>query len=386
MIQPADRISNVSEYYFSIKLKQIEKMRNEGADVVNLGIGSPDQAPAPEVIQALQDAAPNPGFHGYQSYIGTPGLRKAFADWYKRSYNVELDYNTEILPMMGSKEAIMHICMAFLNPGDEVLLPSLGYPTYTAVANLVSAKIRYFELKADDNWQPDLAALENSDLSKVKMMWINYPNMPTGAPAQQEVMEKIVAFCRKNNILLVNDNPYSFVLNPNPTSIMSIPGFKEIGIELNSLSKSHNMAGWRVGMAASNAEFLQYILRVKSNMDSGMFRPVQEAAIKALSMGDAWYKELNEGYTRRRELVFQIMDLLKCEYDRNQTGLFVWARIPDTFKNGTEVSDIVLEKAHVFITPGFIFGEAGERYIRISLCTTEDKFRETIKRIQNIKF
>lgn len=382
MIQPADRISNVSEYYFSIKLKQIEKMRNEGADVVNLGIGSPDQAPAPEVIKALQDAAPNPGFHGYQSYVGTPGLRKAFADWYKRSYNVELDYNTEILPMMGSKEAIMHICMAFLNPGDEVLLPSLGYPTYTAVANLVSAKIRYFELKADDNWQPDLAALENSDLSKVKMMWINYPNMPTGAPAQQEVMEKIVAFCRKNNILLVNDNPYSFVLNDEPLSLLSIKGAKSNCLELNSLSKTYNMAGWRVGMLCGHKDYLQQVIKVKSNMDSGMFLGLQEGAVAALRLDNDWFEQLNNTYSRRRKLVWQLVDQLGASYQKNTSGMFVWAKLPRD-EDAKAFVDRLLQEKRIFIAPGDIFGTNGRGYIRFSLCVKEEAIREALSRLTN---
>jgi LL-diaminopimelate aminotransferase len=385
MIKPADRISTVQEYYFSVKLKQIDRLRQEGKDVINLGIGSPDQAPAPQVIETLGETSKNPANHGYQSYIGIPALRKGFASWYQRSYGVALNSENEIIPMMGSKEAIMHISMAFLNAGDEVLLPNPGYLTYTAVTNLVSAVGRYYDLKADNGWQPDFKALEAQDLSKVKLMWVNYPNMPTGAAANPEVMKQLIAFGRKHHILICNDNPYSFVLNPNPSSLLSVEGAKEIAIELNSLSKSHNMAGWRIGMVASNAEFIQYILRVKSNMDSGMFRPMQEAAAKALELDTDWYKEVNDVYARRRTLVYELMDTLQCRYDRNQVGLFVWAKIPDKYRNGQDLSDLVLDKAHVFITPGFIFGSNGEQYIRISLCASEALIEESIKRIKQLE-
>ncbi len=385
MIKPADRISTVQEYYFSVKLKQIDRMRQEGKDIINLGIGSPDQPPAPQVIETLGETAKSPANHGYQSYIGIPALRKGFANWYQRSYGVALNPENEIIPMMGSKEGIMHISMAFLNPGDEVLLPNPGYPTYTAVTNLVGAVGRYYDLTADKGWQPDLKALEAQDLSKVKLMWVNYPNMPTGAAANPEVMKALIAFGRRHNILICNDNPYSFVLNPNPSSLLSVEGAKEIAIELNSLSKSHNMAGWRIGMVASNAEFIQYILRVKSNMDSGMFRPMQEAAAKALELDKEWYNEVNAVYARRRALVFEIMDTLQCSYDRHQVGLFIWAKIPEKYINGQEISDLVLNKAHVFITPGFIFGSNGEKYIRISLCASEALFEESIKRIKQLE-
>ncbi|HBG88382.1 MAG TPA: aminotransferase [Marinilabiliaceae bacterium] len=384
MIKPADRINSVEEYYFSVKLKQIDKMRARGKDVINLGIGSPDRAPAPEVIETLNAAAKQDNVHGYQSYIGIPALRNGFAAWYKRSYNVELDAESEVLPLMGSKEGIMHISMAFLNPGDEVLVPNPGYPTYNAVTNLVGAKARFYELKESNSWQPDLAAIEREDLSKVKLMWLNYPNMPTGAPADRAVMERVIAFGKKHNIVICNDNPYSFILNPEPSSILSVEGAKDIAIELNSLSKSHNMAGWRIGMAASNKEFISYVLRVKSNMDSGMFRPLQEAAAKALDCDPSWYEQVNKVYAQRRSLVFELMEILGCSYDAKQVGLFVWGRIPSKYARGQELSDLLLEKADVFITPGFIFGSMGEQYIRISLCTTLERLSESISRIKQI--
>ena len=384
MIKPADRINSVEEYYFSVKLKQIDKMRARGKDVINLGIGSPDRAPAPEVIETLNAAAKQDNVHGYQSYIGIPALRNGFAAWYKRSYNVELDAESEVLPLMGSKEGIMHISMAFLNPGDEVLVPNPGYPTYSAVTNLVGAKARFYELKESNSWQPDLAAIEREDLSKVKLMWLNYPNMPTGAPADRAVMERVIAFGKKHNIVICNDNPYSFILNPEPSSILSVEGAKDIAIELNSLSKSHNMAGWRIGMAASNKEFISYVLRVKSNMDSGMFRPLQEAAAKALDCDPSWYEQVNKVYAQRRSLVFELMDILGCSYDAKQVGLFVWGRIPSKYARGQELSDLLLEKADVFITPGFIFGSMGEQYIRISLCTTLERLSESISRVKQI--
>jgi hypothetical protein len=384
MIKPADRINSVEEYYFSVKLKQIDKMRARGKDVINLGIGSPDRAPAPEVIETLNAAAKQDNVHGYQSYIGIPALRNGFAAWYKRSYNVELDAESEVLPLMGSKEGIMHISMAFLNPGDEVLVPNPGYPTYSAVTNLVGAKARFYELKESNSWQPDLAAIEREDLSKVKLMWLNYPNMPTGAPADRAVMERVIAFGKKHNIVICNDNPYSFILNPEPSSILSVEGAKDIAIELNSLSKSHNMAGWRIGMAASNKDFISYVLRVKSNMDSGMFRPLQEAAAKALDCDPSWYEQVNKVYAQRRSLVFELMDILGCSYDAKQVGLFVWGRIPSKYARGQELSDLLLEKADVFITPGFIFGSMGEPYIRISLCTTLERLSESISRVKQI--
>jgi aspartate/methionine/tyrosine aminotransferase len=360
-------------------------MKAEGKNVINLGIGSPDQMPSDEVIEALHASAENSANHGYQSYIGIPSLRAGMAELYQRNYGVQLDPNTEILPLMGSKEGIMHISMAFLNPGDEVLVPNPGYPTYSAVTNLVQAVARRYELTEDNGWQPDLDALEKQDLSKVKLMWVNYPNMPTGAKANREVMKQLVDFGRKYSIIICNDNPYSFILNPEPSSLLEVSGAKEIAIELNSLSKSHNMAGWRIGMAASNATFISYILRVKSNMDSGMFRPLQDAAAKALEAGPEWFAQVNAVYARRRKLVYELLDSLSCSYDINQVGLFVWAKVPAQFGKGQVVSDQLLEKAHVFLTPGFIFGSNGESYIRISLCATEEVIQESINRINQIE-
>jgi aspartate/methionine/tyrosine aminotransferase len=385
MIEPAHRIGQVEEYYFSLKLKEIDQMRQEGKPVINLGIGNPDQLPAPRVLDTLCRATARDNSHGYQSYIGIPELRKAFSDWYGRYYRVELDPNSEILPLMGSKEGIMHISLAFLNPGDEVLIPNPGYPTYAAVTRLVEAIERPYDLKAELNWQPDLNALEQQDLSKVKLMWVNYPNMPTGAKADTALFKKLVDFGKRHNILICNDNPYSFILNSDPQSILSVPGAREVAIELNSMSKSHNMAGWRVGMAASNPEFIKYILRVKSNMDSGMFRPIQEAAAAALALEKDWYLGINSVYTLRRELVLQIMKTLECTWDKDQSGMFIWARIPEHIASGRSLSDEILYNAFVFITPGHIFGSNGEKYIRISLCTPEEVLREALERIQKIK-
>jgi len=383
MIKPAKRISQVGEYYFSVKLKEIARMIEEGKPVINLGIGNPDQPPAPEVLETLKQSAEQPDTHGYQGYVGIPELRKGFADWYRRSYQVELDPDTEILPLMGSKEGIMHISMAFLNPGDEVLVPNPGYPTYAAVTQLVEAKQRTYNLLEEKNWQPDLDALEQEDLSNVKLMWVNYPNMPTGAKADPAFFEKLVGFAKRHDILICNDNPYSFILNKNPQSLLATPGAKDVAVELNSLSKSHNMAGWRVGMAASNPDFIKYILRIKSNMDSGMFRPVQEAAAKALTLEKKWYDDVNHVYRQRKELVLEILKTLDCTWQEDQTGMFIWARIPEKYSSGKELSDKILYEAHVFITPGFIFGSQGDKHIRISLCTPEEKLKESLNRIRN---
>ena len=382
MITPADRISEVKEYYFSVKLKEIEKMRQAGIDVINLGIGNPDMPPAPEVLETLNRQASSPDNHGYQSYVGIPELRSAFAGWYKKYYNVSLNPGSEILPLIGSKEGIMHISMAFLNPGDGVLVPNPGYPTYSSVSKLVGAKIINYNLSESNGWLPDFEELEKQDLSSVKLMWINYPNMPTGANAAPGFFEKVIEFGKKHNILICNDNPYSFILNDKQRSILQVEGAKETALELNSLSKSHNMAGWRVGMVASSAEIISYILRVKSNMDSGMFKPLQLAAVKALELDSTWYESVNKQYLERRKLVWKIMDTLECSYDKNQTGMFVWAKISDKQKNGKELSDEILTKSHVFITPGFIFGDMGDKYIRISLCTNEKLLTEALNRIK----
>ncbi len=382
IIQPANRISEVKEYYFSKKLREIDEMRQQGIDVINLGIGNPDRSPSEVVLEELNAASANEGNHGYQSYIGIPELRNAFSAWYQNHFKVDIDPAKEILPLMGSKEGIMHISMAFLNKGDKVLVPNPGYPTYASVSNLVEADIVSYDLKEELNWQPDFKELEKMDLSQVKLMWVNYPNMPTGANATLELFEKLVAFGKKHEILICNDNPYSFILNDNPLSIFRIEGAKDIAIELNSLSKSHNMAGWRIGMVAANPTFIQYILRVKSNMDSGMFKPLQLAATKALSLEKEWYDEVNKEYLIRRELVWEIMDILNCKYDKNQSGMFIWAKVPETITSAVDLSDKILNEAHVFITPGTIFGKQGEQYIRISLCSKQEVLKESITRIK----
>jgi len=382
-VKPADRTASVQEYYFSQKLRQIDQMRKSGIDIISLGIGSPDQPPSRNTIARLSEEAAKADAHGYQSYTGIPALRKAFAEWYKTFFRVELDPESEILPLMGSKEGIMHISMAFINPGDEVLVPDPGYPTYSSVTNLVGGKIKYFDLEEKNTWLPDLYRLDKMVDSGTKAMWINYPNMPTGAKASLRFYEDLVKFCMKHNILLINDNPYSFILNKDYVSILQVDGARDIAIELNSMSKSHNMAGWRIGMAASNREFIETILKVKSNMDSGMFRGLQVAAAEALKNPPSWYDEINETYRQRRKIVEEIMDILKCEFDRNQSGLFVWGRIPDNIRDCESFVDEILNQAYVFITPGFIFGRNGLRYIRISLCANEEILLKAKSRISD---
>ena len=381
IVKPADRTGNVQEYYFSQKLAQIDKMRREGSDVINLGIGSPDQPPSGNTISALIDEANRPSSHGYQSYSGIPALRKAFSDWYGKYFHVTLNPDNEILLLMGSKEGIMHISMAFVNPGDEVLVPDPGYPTYSSVTNLVGGVVRKYNLTEENGWLPDLAALEKSNLKKVKLMWVNYPNMPTGVKGSTELFEKLIAFCRKHSILLCNDNPYSFILNNKYNSILAVEGAKEAALELNSLSKSHNMAGWRIGMVAGHSDYIKTILKVKSNMDSGMFLAMQKAAVEALNNPESWYGLINSVYSKRRRIVEEIMVLLKCRYDKTQVGLFVWGRIPEEIKDCETFIEDLLLKTLVFITPGFIFGTNGERYIRISLCATEEKLNEAKRRL-----
>jgi LL-diaminopimelate aminotransferase len=383
-IQPAHRISQVEEYYFSVKLKEIDQLRRQGKDILNLGIGNPDMPPAPEVLEELTRASSQPNNHGYQSYIGIPELREAFANWYKKYFHVELNPANEILPLIGSKEGVMHISMAFLNAGDEVLLPDPGYPTYLSVTNLVGAIPKYYVLNPDNGYYPDFDEIEKQDLSKVKMMWVNYPNMPTGARASMKLFEKLVAFGKKHNIIICNDNPYSFILNNEQLSILNVDGAKDICIELNSLSKSQNMAGWRIGMLASNPTFVQYILRVKSNMDSGMYKPLQMAAVKSLNLPDSWYAQINQEYSKRRAVVYEIMDLLKCEYDHNQVGMFVWVKVPTDIGSGRALSDKILYEADVFLTPGYIFGERWDTHIRISLCTNIDDLKKAKARIEKI--
>lgn len=384
IVKPADRTANVQEYYFSQKLAQIDRMRRDGSDVINLGIGSPDQPPSESTVSALIAEAKKPTSHGYQSYSGIPSLRKAFSDWYKKYFYVNLNPDNEILLLMGSKEGIMHISMAFVNPGDEVLVPDPGYPTYSSVTNLVGGIVRKYDLSEENGWLPDLKSLELSDLSKVKLMWVNYPNMPTGVKASVDIFEKLVAFSRKHGILLVNDNPYSFILNKEYISILSVEGAKDTALELNSLSKSHNMAGWRIGMVAGQSDYVKTVLKVKSNMDSGMFLAMQMAAIEALNNPDSWYDSVNSVYIRRRKIVEQIMDLLKCSYDKSQIGLFVWGKIPENIPDCESYVDKILMKSLVFITPGFIFGKNGERFIRISLCATEEKLNEAKNRITGL--
>lgn len=384
IVKPADRTANVQEYYFSQKLAQIDRMRRDGSDVINLGIGSPDQPPSESTVSALIAEAKKSTSHGYQSYSGIPSLRKAFSDWYKKYFYVNLNPDNEILLLMGSKEGIMHISMAFVNPGDEVLVPDPGYPTYSSVTNLVGGIVRRYDLSEENGWLPDLKSLELSDLSKVKLMWVNYPNMPTGVKASVDLFEKLVAFSRKHRILLVNDNPYSFILNKEYISILSVEGAKDTALELNSLSKSHNMAGWRIGMVAGQSDYIKTVLKVKSNMDSGMFLAMQMAAIEALNNPDSWYDSVNSVYIRRRKIVEQIMDLLKCSYDKSQIGLFVWGKIPENIPDCESYVEKILMKSLVFITPGFIFGKNGERFIRISLCATEEKLNEAKNRITGL--
>lgn len=379
MIQTAKRLNSVQEYYFSRKLREVRQLIAEGKPVINMGIGSPDLAPDITVIEAMQKAMFDDKAHEYQSYQGLPELRKGMADFYATHFNVDLDFNTEILPLMGSKEGIMHISLAFLNEGDEVLIPNPGYPTYASVTELVQAKAVYYDLTAATNWQPDFEELEKTDLSKVKLMWVSYPHMPTGANGTLELFEKLIAFGKKHNILIVNDNPYSFVLNGNPLSILQVEGSSAIALELNSLSKTYNMAGWRVGMVMGNPILIDAILKVKSNMDSGMFYGIQKGAVEALKLGNEWFEKQNEIYTKRRNLIFKLAEKLNCVFDKNSVGLFVWAKLPAGILSEEFIDKVLIEK-HIFITPGTIFGSNGEGYIRFSLCVTEEKIQQAIER------
>lgn len=380
MIRTADRLHTVEEYYFSKKLREVRGLIAEGRPIINMGIGSPDLAPSTDIVERIQNAVLDIGAHQYQSYQGLPELREAIAIFYKSKFGVLANATNEILPLMGSKEGIMHISMAFLNPGDEVLIPNPGYPTYTSVSKLVGALPKYYNLKEAKGWFPDLDAIEEHDLSNVKIMWVNYPHMPTGAKASEIQFERLISFAKRNDILMVNDNPYSFVLNDNPRSILAISGAKEVALELNSLSKTFNMAGWRVGMVLGSADHINAILKVKSNMDSGMFYGIQKGAIEALKTGQDWFEELNKVYTQRREWVFQLADKLNCSYDKSSAGMFVWARLPEGSKSAEEFIDQILYDKNVFIAPGTIFGSNGEGYIRFSLCVTEDKIQEAISR------
>ena len=385
MILTAKRLQSVQEYYFSRKLREVRQLIAEGKPVINMGIGSPDLAPDKSVIEAIQKALFDDKAHEYQSYQGLPELRKGMADFYQNQFGVALDFNSEVLPLMGSKEGIMHISLAFLNEGDEVLIPNPGYPTYASVTELVRAKAVYYDLSEAINWQPNFEALESMNLSKVKLMWVSYPHMPTGKNGSLELFEKLIAFGKKHNILIVNDNPYSFVLNNNPISILQVEGSKEIALELNSLSKTFNMAGWRVGMVLGNSTLIDAVLKVKSNMDSGMFYGIQKGAIEALKLGKDWFDKQNEIYTKRRNLIFQLAEKLNCTVDKNSVGLFVWAKLPNGIKSAEAFIDELLVEKHIFITPGTIFGSpensGGEGYIRFSLCVTEEKIEEAIKRI-----
>ena len=382
IIKAASRTGLVNEYYFSAKLAEIARMRQEGADVINLGIGSPDMAPAPEVTAELGRSAAVSDNHGYQGYRGIPTLRKAFADWYVRYFGVTLDPASEILPLIGSKEGIMHISMAFLDPGDEVLVPDPGYPAYAAAAKLAGGVVRKYDLKEETGWLPDISAIKASGTEKVKIMWINYPHMPTGAKATRELFGELVGFALRNRILICNDNPYSFILNSDHLSILSVPGAEDTALELNSLSKSHNMAGWRIGMLAGQRRYIDDVLKVKSNMDSGMFKPLQEAAVVALAEPDEWYAGLNEVYRRRRKFVEEIMDELGCSYNASQSGLFLWGKIPGRYSNAEELTEELLHRNHLFVTPGSVFGDNGRSHIRISLCATEEIIGKALLRIK----
>ncbi|TMI90608.1 MAG: aminotransferase class I/II-fold pyridoxal phosphate-dependent enzyme [Bacteroidetes bacterium] len=382
-METSKRLEGIGEYYFSQKLREIDELNKQGKNIINLGIGSPDQPPHPDVIKTLQEESAKPNVHAYQSYKGSPILRKAMSDWYKKWYNVDLNPDTEILPLIGSKEGIMHICMTYLNKGDEVLVPNPGYPTYRSAVMLAGGKCKEYKLREKNNYEPDFDKLSEKGLKKVKLMFVNYPQMPTGQLPSKELFEKLVAFGKENKILIIHDNPYSFILNENPMSLLSVEGAKECVIELNSLSKSQNMAGWRVGMLCGAKERIEEVLRFKSNMDSGMFLPVQLAAAKALGLGKEWYDEVNKVYRERREKVFELLKLLNCKFSKEQAGMFVWAKIPSKYKTGFELSDDVLYNSNVFITPGGIFGDSGDKYVRVSLCAPVEKFEEAIRRINN---
>ena len=385
MITPAQRISTVQEYYFSRKLKEVARMKSEGKDIISLAIGSPDMPPSQQTIETLCEEARKPTAHGYQPTSGIPELKAAMAGFYQRKYGVKIDAASEIQPLIGSKEGILHTTLAFVNPGEKVLVPNPGYPTYTSLSKLLGCEIVNYNLKSENQWQPDFEELERMDLTGVKIMWTNYPNMPTGARALRTTYEKLVDFARRHQILIVNDNPYSLILNNEPLSILQVEGAMDCCIEFNSMSKSHNMPGWRVGMAVGNATYIQYILRVKSNIDSGTFRALQLAAAAAYDNEDAWHEQFNnQVYAERREWAERIMDALHCTYDSGQVGMFLWARIPDEYANVEDLTEKVLHEAHVFITPGFIFGSNGERYVRISLCATKERMQEALERIQKI--
>lgn len=388
-VKPADRLSAVQEYYFSRKLKEVAMLNAQGQDIISLAIGSPDMPPSKQTVDKLCETAAQPTAHGYQPTVGIPELRQAMANFYKRWYDVDLDPKTEIQPLIGSKEGILHTTLAFCNPGDEVLVPNPGYPTYTSLSKILGAKIVNYNLREDNGWQPDFEELEKMNLDRVKLMWTNYPNMPTGGNARMETYEKLVDFARRHGIVVVNDNPYSFILNEGKKmSILQVPGAKECCIEFNSMSKSHNMPGWRVGMCASNPEFISWILKIKSNIDSGTFRGIQLAAAAALNTNDdAWHKEYNvENYRRRRKIAEEIMTVLGCTFDPSQVGMFLWGKIPEKYANVEDLTERILHEARVFVTPGFIFGSNGQRYLRISLCAKDEKIAEALQRIKALKW
>jgi len=379
----ANRLNSVEEYYFSTKLREVRELIARGKPIINMGIGSPDLKPAQSVIEALQDSVQNENAHQYQSYQGLLELRQAIAEFYKKQFEVSVDFNSEVLPLMGSKEGIMHVSLAFLNPGDKVLIPNPGYPTYTSVTNLVGAIPVFYDLTEDNNWLPNFEILEKQDLTKVKIMWVNYPHMPTGANGNLDVFEKLIAFGKKYEILIVNDNPYSFVLNDSPVSILQVDSAKEVALELNSLSKTFNLSGWRVGMILGNSKHIEAVLKVKSNMDSGMFYGIQKGAIEALKSDQSWFQMQNEIYRRRRELIFKFADILKCAYNKTATGMFVWAKLPTEIKSAEKFVDDLLYEKDVFIAPGTIFGSNGEGYIRFSLCISEERIEEALERLNH---
>lgn len=383
MTKTAKRLDGIGEYYFSQKLREIDEMNKAGRNVINLGIGSPDLPPHPDVIKVLQEESARPNVHAYQSYKGSPVLREAIASWYQTWYGVTLDPATEILPLIGSKEGIMHICMTYLDEGDQALIPDPGYPTYSAAVKLAGGTPVGYLLKEENEWRPDFAALEAMDLSKVKLLFVNYPHMPTGKLPEKAFLTQLIAFAKSHDLLIVHDNPYSFILNEEPASLLALPGAREVVLELNSLSKSQNMAGWRIGMLCAAKERIDEVLRFKSNMDSGMFLPVQLAAAKALQLGADWYQQVNAVYRNRRNKAFELLDLIGASYSTDQVGMFVWAKIPEGFQDGFEVSDRILQNAAVFITPGGIFGKGGNAFIRVSLCSTEERFAESIERIKS---